>query len=74
MQLSNIDILFLLGVGDKIIDATDYDTYPEEAKNMECVSDSYTFNAERIVELNLDIVIAYTIGDKAQARKGALSI
>ena len=66
LQPSNTEILFSLGVGDKIIGATDYDTYPEEAKNIERVSDSYTFNAERIVELNPDVVIAYTIGDEAQ--------
>ncbi|MGM9943353.1 MAG: ABC transporter substrate-binding protein, partial [Lysinibacillus sp.] len=52
--------------GDKIIGATDYDTYPEAAKDIERVSDSYTFNAERIVELNPDVVVAYTIGDEAQ--------
>ena len=66
LQPSNTEILFSLGVGDKIIGATDYDTYPEEAKKIERVSDSYTFNAERIVELNPDVVIAYTIGDEAQ--------
>ena len=66
LQPSNTEILFSLGVGDKIIGATDYDTYPEEAKNIERVSDSYTFNAERIVELNPDVVIAYTIGDETQ--------
>ena len=66
LQPSNTEILFSLGVGDKIIGATDDDTYPEEAKNIERVSDSYTFNAERIVELNPDVVIAYTIGDEAQ--------
>lgn len=66
LQPSNTEILFSLGVGDKIIGATEYDTYPEEAKSIERVSDSYTFNAERIVELNPDVVIAYTIGDEAQ--------
>ena len=66
LQPSNTEILFSLGAGDKIIGATDYDTYPEAAKDIERVSDSYTFNAERIVELNPDVVIAYTIGDEAQ--------
>ena len=31
LQPSNIEILFELGVGDKIIGATDFDNYPEEA-------------------------------------------
>lgn len=66
LQPSNTEILFSLGVGDNIIGATDYDVYPEAAKDIERVSDSFTINAERIVELNPDVVIAYTIGDEAQ--------
>lgn len=66
LQPSNTEILFSLGVGDKIIGATDYDTYPEAAKDIERVSTSTTINAERIVELNPDVVIAYTSGDEAQ--------
>lgn len=66
LQPSNTEILFSLGVGDKIIGATDFDTYPEAANDIERVSDSTTINAERIVELNPDVVIAYTSGDEAQ--------
>ncbi|WP_332646845.1 ABC transporter substrate-binding protein [Lysinibacillus sp. 54212] len=66
LQPSNTEILFSLGAGEKIIGATDYDTYPEEAKKIERVSDSMTINAERIIELNPDVVIAYTAGDPAQ--------
>lgn len=66
LQPSNTEILFSLGVGDKIIGATDFDTYPEAANDIERVSDSRTINAERIVELNPDVVIAYTSGDEAQ--------
>lgn len=66
LQPSNTEILFSLGVGEKIIGVTDYDVYPEAAKDIERVSDSFTINAERIVELNPDVVVAYTIGDEAQ--------
>ncbi|MFF5995706.1 cobalamin-binding protein [Lysinibacillus sp. KU-BSD001] len=69
LQPSNTEILFALGVGDKIIGATDYDNYPEAAQDIERVSDSYTFNAERIIEMNPDVVIAYTIGDEAQVEQ-----
>ena len=62
LQPSNTEILFTLGVGEKIIGATEYDTYPAEALEIERVSDSVAFNAERITELNPDVVIAYTIG------------
>ncbi|MFJ7951031.1 ABC transporter substrate-binding protein [Lysinibacillus sp. NPDC096418] len=61
---SNTEILFALGVGDKIVGATDYDTYPAEALEIERVSDSMVFNSERILGLNPDVVIAYTVGEK----------
>jgi len=64
LQPSNTEILFSLGVGEKIIGATEYDTYPAEALEIERVSDSVAFNAERITELNPDVVIAYTIGQE----------
>ncbi len=63
LQPSNTEILFALGVGDKVIGATEYDTYPEEAKDIERVSDSVTFNTERIVALKPDVVIAYSTGN-----------
>ncbi|MEK4424654.1 ABC transporter substrate-binding protein [Solibacillus sp. FSL K6-1523] len=66
LQPSNTEILFELGVGDKIIGATDYDSYPEAAQKIERVSTSTVINAERIVELNPDVVVAYTVGDEAQ--------
>lgn len=64
LQPSNTEILFALGVGDKIVGVTQFDNYPEEAKSIERVSDSVNINAERIIELNPDVVFAYTIGEK----------
>lgn len=60
---SNTEILFALGVGDKVIGATEYDTYPEEAIKIERVSDSVTFNSEKIVALKPDVVLAYYTGN-----------
>ncbi|WP_285397412.1 helical backbone metal receptor [Lysinibacillus sp. fls2-241-R2A-57] len=62
LQPSNTEILFALGVGDKIVGATEFDTYPEEAKKIERVSSSTTFDSERILALKPDVVIAYTTG------------
>lgn len=62
LQPSNTEILFALGVGDKIVGATEFDTYPEEAQKIERVSNSTTFNSERILALKPDVVIAYTTG------------
>ena len=66
LQPSNTEILYELGVGEQIVGATDYDTYPEAAQKIERISTSTVINAERIVELNPDVVVAYTIGDESQ--------
>ncbi|MFF2291218.1 ABC transporter substrate-binding protein [Peribacillus butanolivorans] len=64
LQPSNTEILFELGLGDKVVGVTDFDNYPEEAKDIEHVSDSVNINAEKIISLKPDAIIAYTIGDE----------
>ena len=59
---SNTEILYEIGAGDKVVGATDYDNYPAEAAEVERVSDSVAFNAERIIELEPDVVIGYSTG------------
>ncbi|KGR74563.1 ABC transporter substrate-binding protein [Ureibacillus sinduriensis] len=63
LQPSNTEILFELGVGGQIIGATEYDTYPEEALEIERVSTSMVINTERVIEMQPDVVFAYTSGD-----------
>lgn len=72
LQPSNTEILFALGVGDKIVGATEYDSYPEEAQKIERVSDSTKFNSERILALKPDVVIAYTTGGGDEENLNAL--
>ncbi|MBZ5201639.1 ABC transporter substrate-binding protein [Planomicrobium chinense] len=62
---SNTEIVYALGEGDKLFGATEYDNYPEEAKKVERVSDSVAFNAERILEMKPDVVLAYSTGEVA---------
>lgn len=69
LQPSNTEILFELGVGEQIIGATDYDTYPEEALEIERVSDSMTIDTERVIELKPDVVFAYTAGEEPQVEQ-----
>ncbi|MFC7684670.1 ABC transporter substrate-binding protein [Ureibacillus sp. GCM10028918] len=64
LQPSNTEILFELGVGEQIIGATEFDTYPEEALEIERISDSMTINTERVIELQPDVVFAYTVGEE----------
>ncbi|HWK24263.1 MAG TPA: helical backbone metal receptor [Ureibacillus sp.] len=66
LQPSNTEILFELGVGDQIIGATDYDKYPEEALEIERVSTSMQVNTERVIELQPDVVFAYSTAEEAQ--------
>ncbi|MDN4493258.1 ABC transporter substrate-binding protein [Ureibacillus aquaedulcis] len=65
LQPSNTEILFELGAGEQIIGATEYDTYPEEALEIERVSDSMTIDTERVIEMQPDVVFAYTVGEEA---------
>lgn len=64
LQPSNTEILFELGVGDKLVGVTDYDNYPEKAKEIKRVSDSVNVNTEEVIAMKPDVVIAYTIGDE----------
>ncbi|WP_341356849.1 ABC transporter substrate-binding protein [Rossellomorea sp. y25] len=69
LQPSNTEILFAIGAGDKVIGATEYDNYPEEAKEIKRVSDSMTVNAEEVIALKPEVVIAYTTGDDAGVKQ-----
>lgn len=60
---SNTEIVFALEEGEKLVGVTDFDTYPEEALEIERISDSVEFNAERIIQLDPDVVLAYSTGE-----------
>jgi iron complex transport system substrate-binding protein len=55
---SNTEILFALGLGDKVVGVTTYDDYPEEAKTKEKVGDFAKPNVEKILSLQPDLVLA----------------
>ncbi len=61
---SNTEILFALGLGDKIVGVTSFCDYPEEALEKEKVGDYSSINLERIIELEPDLVVNYGGGDK----------
>lgn len=64
LQPSNTETLFALGVGDKVIAVNEFDNYPEETSKLERVADAVNINAERILELNPDVVFAFSNGDE----------
>lgn len=60
MMPSNTEILFALGVGDKVVGATEYCTYPQQALKIERIGSTQEFDGERIIELKPDVVVAYS--------------
>ncbi|KNF10140.1 putative iron (III) dicitrate transport substrate binding protein [Gottschalkia purinilytica] len=54
---NHTEILFSLGLDDKIVGVTDYCDYPEEAKSKQKIGGFQDPNIEKIIELNPDLVI-----------------
>ena len=63
------EIVYALGLGDKVVGRNDYSDYPEEALDAEVVGDFATLDIERIVELDPDVVIASTFFDEDMQAK-----
>lgn len=61
---SHTEILYALGLEDQIIAVSDYCDYPMEALNKEKVGGYEALNAERIIELNPDILFIYGEGEE----------
>jgi iron complex transport system substrate-binding protein len=55
---SNTEILFALGLGDRVVGVTDYCNYPPEAQQKEKVMGYSTPDIEKIVALNPDLILA----------------
>lgn len=63
---SNTEMLFALGLGDKVVGVTSYCNYPEEATTKEVIGSFKQFNLERIVELEPDLVLVYGAGEEEE--------
>jgi len=71
---SNTEILFALGLGDKVVGVTTYCDYPEEAKEKPKVGD-LKGNVEQIVALEPDLVLAKgVLNDDAVSKLRKLNI
>ena len=60
----NTEILFALGLGDKIIGVTSYCNYPPEAKEKTIIGGFSTVDIEKVVSLSPDLVVAALIHEK----------
>jgi len=61
---SNTEMVYALGLQDKLVGVTSYDNYPPDAKNKTIVSDFSTIDMEKIVNAKPDLVLADSIQQK----------
>jgi iron complex transport system substrate-binding protein len=61
---SNTEILFALGLGDRVVGVTEFCNYPEEAKAKAKVGGFSTVDIERVVYLEPDLILATRIHSK----------
>jgi len=61
---SNTEMVYALGLQDRLVGVTSYDNYPPEAKNKPIVSDYSTVDLEKIVNAKPDLVLADSIHKK----------
>lgn len=55
---SNTEIIYELGLGEKVVGLTTNDTYPEETAEVEKVGD-FNIDIEKVIALNPDLVLAH---------------
>ncbi len=61
---SNTEILFALGLGDKVVGVSDYCDYPPEAKEKPSIGGYSTPNIEEVVALSPDLILATSVHGK----------
>ncbi len=59
----SVELLYTLGVGDKIVGTSEFADYPEVAKSIPRVGGYSGINLERVLELAPDVVIAWEGGN-----------
>lgn len=50
------EILYALGLDDKIVGVSTWCTYPEETKNVPQIGDTFSVNIEKLIEMETDLV------------------
>ncbi|MCL4426505.1 MAG: cobalamin-binding protein [Firmicutes bacterium] len=71
---SNTEILFALGLGDKVVGVTSYCDYPVEAKSKEKIGGFSDPSVEKIVALKPDLVVATGMHEKVVKQLDSLKI
>ncbi len=68
------EVLFALGLGDRVVGVTSFCRYPPEAARLPQVGGYLDLNLEAIVGLDPDLVVLIQDHDAAQARLGELGV
>jgi iron complex transport system substrate-binding protein len=71
---SNTEILFALGLENKVVGVTNYCDHPEEAKRKEKIGNFAEPNLEKIVSLEPDLVLATSMHEKQVTQLDKLGI
>ncbi|MDR1019884.1 MAG: helical backbone metal receptor [Synergistaceae bacterium] len=66
------EILFDLGLGDRVVGVTDYCTWPPEAKSKQSVGDMMHVNMETVVSMDPDIVVVSSMNTHIESQIKAL--
>jgi iron complex transport system substrate-binding protein len=61
---SDTEILYALGLADRVVGVTDYDNYPPEVKEKPSIGGFSTPNIEKILSLSPDLILATRINEK----------
>ncbi len=61
---SNTEILFALGLGDRVVGVTDFDDYPPEATTKAKIGGFSTVNLEKVIALSPDLILATDLHKK----------
>jgi len=61
------EILYYLGLGDRVVGVTQYSSYPPEARKKTKVGSYIRVNVEKIIELKPDLVLGTMDGNSSQA-------
>lgn len=62
----SVELLYALGVGDRIVGTTEFADYPETANNIERVGGYHGIQTERILELEPDLIVAWEGGNRSE--------
>ena len=62
----SVEMLFLLGVGDKIVGTTEFADYPEAAKSIPRIGGHMGVQLDRVLELSPDLVIIWESGNQTK--------